>query len=232
MMTKVYDSSIFKKWEYLISNIITIGKKDDEEIFIRNFSIIVVFGFGTSFFQLRDGYALQNWPELLRSILCIGFLFVTLCYSKILIFDQKKAEQKSTNPNMNLICNNSIKNNGEIKNEERLIANNYVKYDALLDNKFLFEEDFIIILKEIIENLGICKTKQYAYLLFCIKEKMFLAETDVLVIEQFNAVFSVNISPQFFSQIKNEIEDVNTYKDLPKSREKYYKLYKDIVNSF
>lgn len=227
MMTKVYDSSIFKKWEYLISNIITIGKKDDEEIFIRNFSLLTVIGYGTFFFQLIKGHAFCDYPEILKSILSISSLFVTLCYSKIIIFDHKKNKYKSITSNIDITYKNSFRiDELIIKKHKKSVSKNSIK------DKILFEENLIIKIREIIENLKITETKQFAYLLFYIKEKMFLKETDTLIIEQFNDIFSVNISPQFFSQIKNEIQEIYSCKDFSRSKEKYFILYNDIIGSF
>lgn len=230
MMTYFYNSYFYKKWEFFLSYILTFGKVDNSKLFMRNFSFVIVISFGTFFFQLRDGSVMQEFPEILKSIFSAGFFLVIACYSKIIIFDQKI--DKNTISFTDSTYKNSLIISELIKKDEKSLSNNFLKSEILLDNQILFDENLINKLKEIIENLKITKPKQFTYLLYCLKEKMFCGETDKKIINQFNDILNINISPQFFSQIKNEIEYINKSKNLSKKKEKYLKLYNDINYNF
>lgn len=106
MMTISYKNYFFKKWEYLCLNIFTFGKIDDTKLFMRNFSFIIVAGYGTFFFQLVNGFIMNEYPNILKSIFSIGSLFVTCCFFTIIIDYKKSNNILSSSVNAN--CEKSM----------------------------------------------------------------------------------------------------------------------------
>lgn len=132
MMTIIYDNYFFKKWEYLCLNIFTFGKIDDTKLFMRNFSFIIVAGYGTFFFQLVNGYVMNEYPNILKSMFSIGSLFVTCCFFTIII-DYKKSNNILSSY-VNTTCEKSINQDEELNHKIKF--NNEYELKVIIDGGF------------------------------------------------------------------------------------------------
>ncbi len=135
-MENIYNNYYFKKWEYLCLFIFTFGKIDDSKLFMKNFSLMIVFGYGTFFFQLVNGYVMIDYPNILISLYSIGSLFVTCCFFTIII-DYKKSIKTIYILKYNMNSNYEFKFNKDLKDktDEGFYFNNKYKNEGNFDEE-------------------------------------------------------------------------------------------------
>jgi hypothetical protein len=152
MMTIIYNNYFFKKWEYLCLNIFTFGKIDDTKLFMRNFSFIIVAGYGTFFFQLVNGYVMNEYPNILKSMFSIGSLFVTCCFFTIII-DYKKSNNILSSK-VSATCEKSINKDQELN--LKIKFNNEYELKVIIDERINsihnLKDDLVISIEDKIKD--------------------------------------------------------------------------------
>ena len=135
----------------------------------------------------------------------------------------------------NSFINNETKNINQITNNFINQITEKEKNNINISSKDEFDDNLILKIVNLVKELKIKEPKHFLILIYFIKENFHPLKTDKWLIDNFLSIFKITINNQYFSTVKNELDEIRGLKDLSnltRAQKKSYILFQNIENYF